>query len=262
MNTLRYKKYSKADKVITVSKAIEITLNRNFEIPNNKLTTIYNLFDIEEIRKVEPTELLEKNDFNILMVGRLEHQKGNWHAIDILSKIVEKGIKNVKLNIIGEGLLKSDLKNLAKKKNVLRHINFLGYKENVYEYMKSSDLFLMTSLYEGFPMVNVEALACGLPVVSVDCKSGPKELLSYDPTIQVNSWLVCEYGILFPEYGLVQKSHEISNKDSEINQMVADNIKSLIKDPSLISDLKVRSYQRALDFDKNNIAEEWIKILR
>lgn len=112
--------------------------------------------------------------FNLLTIGRLSKEKGYNILIDIISDI---NFKNFKLTIIGNGPEKENLKKLVIKKGLKKKILFLGEKKNVNQYFKNCDLFINSSLFEGFPNVVVEALSFGVPVICSDSHGGIGEIL-------------------------------------------------------------------------------------
>ncbi|MBA7508993.1 D-inositol-3-phosphate glycosyltransferase [subsurface metagenome] len=110
-----------------------------------------------------------KNDKIILSVGRLEGAKNPFLLIDSFYNLVKYNL-NVKLLIVGTGSLEKDVIKRVKKYNLQENVKFLGVisSDDVMKLMKISDVFLMTSAFEGMPMSALEALASGLPVVSTD----------------------------------------------------------------------------------------------
>ena len=82
-----------------------------------------------------------------------------------------------RLVIIGEGRDRLELESLAKKLGISDSVCFLGLQKNPYKFMAKSSVFVLSSNQEGFSTVIVEAMACGLPVVSTDCESGPSEII-------------------------------------------------------------------------------------
>jgi glycosyltransferase involved in cell wall biosynthesis len=79
---------------------------------------------------------------------------------------------------LGEGELRTELEALVRRLAVGDHVSMPGFNQNPYAYMASADVFAMSSISEGLPGALIEALACGAPIVSTDCKSGPKEILA------------------------------------------------------------------------------------
>tara|TARA_E500000178_G_C16654533_1_gene587869 strand:- start:138 stop:629 length:492 start_codon:yes stop_codon:yes gene_type:complete len=84
---------------------------------------------------------------------------------------------NFRLYLIGKGYNFNLLSNFIKNSGLQKNIKLAGYKENAFEYINSSDLLVLTSRYEGLPNVLIEAQALGVPIISSDCPSGPKEIL-------------------------------------------------------------------------------------
>jgi glycosyltransferase involved in cell wall biosynthesis len=169
--------YKKADAIICVSEGVAGDLSKIIGSPD-KIKTIYNFIDINKIKKIslESTEskILEICPF-VIAVGRLVKAKDYPTLIEAFSIVCKK--QNVNLVIIGGGVEENNLKELVKKNGVSDKILFLGTKENPYKYMKSSELLVSSSVREGFLNVLVEAMACGIPVISTDCQSGPNEII-------------------------------------------------------------------------------------
>jgi len=113
--------------------------------------------------------------FDLLTVGRLSREKGFNTLIEALSNIKSK---NFRLLIIGDGPEKDNLKRQVKEKKLNKQIIFLGAKKDVDQYFKKSDLFINSSLFEGFPNVVVEALSFGIPVICSNSYGGIGEILN------------------------------------------------------------------------------------
>lgn len=196
--------YNNADVIVGVSKLIKNDLIKNYNISENRIVTIYNPYEVDEIEKLsnEPIEKEYKDIFKdkvIITVGRLTHLKGHWHLIRAFKKINDNN-KNFKLVILGEGEFRDYLQNLIKSLGLTDSVYLLGFKTNPYKYINNSSVFVLPSLSEGFPNALAEAMACGIPVISSDCKSGPREILAPGTNIefQCNEKEYAEYGILIP----------------------------------------------------------------
>ena len=111
----------------------------------------------------------------ILAAGRLQAQKNYSLLIKALSRIRTR--IDVRLIILGEGSKKKKLENLVCKLNLSDAVSMPGWVVNPYAFMGKVDLFVLSSLYEGLPNVLIEAMACGCPIVSTDCPTGPREIL-------------------------------------------------------------------------------------
>lgn len=171
------KAYQNFHKIITQSGDMTLDLLNNINIDRNKIIEINNPVDIKKINKLSNENInIEFNDEerNLLCVGRLVKQKGFDLIIEVISNLNNK---NIKLYILGEGIEKEKLERLIKKKKLERQVFLLGRKENPYIYMKKADLFILSSRYEGFPNVLIEANACGLYAICNNCLGGINEII-------------------------------------------------------------------------------------
>lgn len=164
--------YKKADKLICVSKEIENLVVEKFNFLNT--VTIYNPFEISQI---EIDNEVSQSDKYILFFGRFNEKVKNFSLMleaFFASEIYNSGYS---LYLLGEG---PDLIFIQKKINELdleRFVKIIPFKKNPYEYISKAKFTVLTSHFEGFPMSIIESLAIGIPVVSVNCKSGPKEII-------------------------------------------------------------------------------------
>lgn len=178
-----------SNKVIALSNGVKEDLVNNFNINEEKINVIHNPVEIENIKLLKD-ELVtdfhkEKNEKLIIAVGRLVHQK-DYHTLIRAFAIITKKVKS-RLLILGKGALELELKKEVKSLGLEDKVTFLGFKKNPYKYMKKSDVFILSSKWEGFGHVVVEAMATGTPVISTNCKSGPNEIIKDN-----------DYGILVP----------------------------------------------------------------
>lgn len=172
--------YPLAHNIVAVSNGVARDLSNYANIQPNQICTIYNPVITSELyeRANEPVEhpwLDEDNIPLILGVGRLTKAKDFSTLIRAVS-IVHKSAP-VRLIILGEGDERPNLKALANRLGLSSEVCLLGFSENPFPYYKKSSVFVLSSLWEGLPTVLIEALACGCPVVSTDCPSGPFEIL-------------------------------------------------------------------------------------
>lgn len=256
--------YNRADKVITVSELIKLDLINNFGINKNKIEVIYNPFDcnlIEELSKEEIEKELQplfKNDV-IINVGRLTEQKGQWHLIKAFSEL-KKQNKNVKLAMLGQGELREDLEELVRQLNLEQDVIFLGFRKNPFKYIAKAKVFALTSLFEGFPMCIAEAMACGVPVVSVDCKSGPREMLSRERDLEkvISDIEISDFGILSPSF-----DNEV---DFTGNININEKIYTKALTEMLVSSEVRKNYSKVArnqvrELDVNKIIVKWNKLI-
>jgi len=234
--------YNKSDLVIANSRGNAIDLINNFNI--KKVETVYNPCDIEEILEQSKENIeLNYNGFIFVTVGRLDNGKNHKLIVEAMQHI------NAKLYIVGDGELKKNLELTIENLELQDKVFLLGRQKNPYKYLAKADCFVFSSNHEGFPNVLLEALACSLPIISTDCKSGPREILaprSVSSRQLKDEIEISDYGILTP----------INNRKMMIKAM-----KLIIDNQELRVKYSSKALQRAKEFDKNKIIKEWISLL-
>lgn len=260
--------YSKAYKTICVSKDIERILNEDFKVDNTM--TIYNMVDLEKNIKLSHEELpddakklMGNGKFIFINLGSLFPQKGHWFLIRSFRKVVDV-CADARLFILGEGDLREKLEDLIEKLNLGGNVFLLGNKENVFAFLANSHCFVFSSLWEGLPMTLIEALSLNLPIISTDCKTGPREALcpELDLIEKIEYPYFGKYGILtepFP-YELLFKSLQ-DTPLKEYEDMLAELIINMMENPDL-RDKYAHGRDMAGNFDKNKIIDEWEKLLQ
>lgn len=171
--------YRHADKVVTVSKEVAREFIEYFALPSNKVVTIYNPVPVQAIivkaRWAVDHPFIIDDEYLIISAGRLERVKRFDKLLRILALLRSRAVK-VKLIIAGKGNLESELRELARELMIDDHVDFIGFREDVYAWIAKADLFVLTSDYEGFPMVILESMVCGTPVISSNF-SGVTEII-------------------------------------------------------------------------------------
>lgn len=162
--------YKNSDLIIGNSKELSKDLS---SFVNKNVKTIYNPANDKSIISLSKKRInfLKKKKL-ILNIGRLETQKDHVTLI----KSIED-LNDINLLIIGYGSLINKLKKLIKEKKLTHRVKIMTNVSNPYPYLKRADLFILTSLYEGFPNVLTEAIMLKIPIISSNCRSGPKEIL-------------------------------------------------------------------------------------
>ena len=123
-----------------------------------------------------PTKVSSLKNKKIISIGRLEHQKGYDILIDVWN-IISKKYPDWTLEIYGEGSERENLQNKVNKLGLGKSFLLKGVVKNIQDKYLESSIYVMSSRYEGFGMVLVEAMSCGLPVISFDCPCGPKDII-------------------------------------------------------------------------------------
>jgi glycosyltransferase involved in cell wall biosynthesis len=174
----RIRKAYEGKKVIAVSDGVLRDLTDELGISTAARVTINNPFDIEELRSLaaEPCSLAG-GDY-LVHVGRFGHQKRHDRLFGALARSAYKG----RLVLVGSGSQRevASLAELVEASGLAHRIELAGFQENPYPYVRHARALVLSSDYEGFPNVLVEALICGTPVVSTRCRSGPDEILTGD----------------------------------------------------------------------------------
>jgi glycosyltransferase involved in cell wall biosynthesis len=259
--------YPRADETVCVSKDTERILNESYGIQNTQ--TIYNMMNLNENIKLSTEKLpdkykklFEEKNFNFINMGRLTHQKGQWFLIRSFRKVVDQH-ENARLFILGEGKLKKELEDLTNKLNLNKNVFFLGVQENVFPFLKKCECFIFSSLWEGLPIVLIEALSMNLPIISTDCKTGPREILC--PELDLKKKIpypnYCKYGILNQPFEdkLVFKNLDKIILDKSEN-MLLDLMVKMIEDPFLRE--KYSNGRRMSEkFDEEEIMKTWEDLL-
>lgn len=168
---LRFLIYQRATRVGVVSKQSiayfpSLWRDKIFSIPNPA-------FLQPELKSLP---VIEFQNPCIVAMGRLSFQKGFDILLKAFAKLKDKHFQ-WKLFILGEGSLRSELEIMSQSLKIDDRVTFLGNVKNPYAHLKQANLFVLSSRYEGFPNVLCEAMACGLPVVSTNCPTGPEEII-------------------------------------------------------------------------------------
>jgi glycosyltransferase involved in cell wall biosynthesis len=180
-NSIRWT-YSFAHGIIAVSEGVKQDLCRLGGFAPSKVCVIYNPAangaSSERLPSRDSKELWgEGFNFHILSVGTLKAQKD--HATLIRAFAMLPKFLIAKLIILGEGKLREELEELIRELRLQNEVELPGFVIDPSPWFRSADLFVLSSGYEGFGNVIVEALEHGVPVVSTDCLSGPAEILEY-----------------------------------------------------------------------------------
>jgi glycosyltransferase involved in cell wall biosynthesis len=172
--------YPLADHIVAVSQGVKNDIQDFLNLDSKTISVIFNpvvtsqlLIDSE--RFPNHPWFLDDTVPIILGAGRLTQAKDFATLIRAFS-IVRK-TRHARLVILGEGHEKESLQTLADELDLTNHIFLPGFVTNPHGFMKKAAVFVLSSLWEGLPTVLIEALACGTPVVSTDCPSGPSEIL-------------------------------------------------------------------------------------
>ncbi|VXB68371.1 Glycosyltransferase [Flavobacterium sp. 9AF] len=224
----------KVNTFVSVSKNIKEKLENKFQ--NVVIEVISNGFDFEKVTQLSLAETSNMPQFNfIIAIGRLAKEKQFDKLIEIYATSILP-INNIHLLFLGEGEQEKFLKEKCNTLGMNEMIHFLGFQDNPYVYQKKAMFSILCSAFEGFPMVILESLAVGTPVISFDCPTGPSEMIVHH-----------ENGLLIEN----QNFSELQNK-----------MEWLIQHPKFIELYKKQSIKSVANFENNVILERWNSILK
>jgi glycosyltransferase involved in cell wall biosynthesis len=231
--------YPFADRIVAISDGVREYLVSELKLPEGKIVLIYNPVDIQRIRQLSQEQvddpwLGNQDKPVVLWVGRIAAIKGLKYLICAFESVLKQ--VDARLIIVGEGSEQNALENLVIQKGLQGKVRFAGFQSNPYRYMSRSSVFAFPSLSEGFGMVLVEAMACGLPVVSTDCIAGPSEVLQNG-----------RCGILVP----------VGDADA-----LAKGIVRILTNPQLREQLIAAAANRATDFEATNVVASYEMLFR
>jgi glycosyltransferase involved in cell wall biosynthesis len=169
--------YPIADARVVVSRGAADDLARLSGINRERFEVIYNPVERVEIAQLSPAKVSWGGDgARIISVGTLKAQKNHKLLIRSFARLRERIA--AKLMIVGEGALRSELQEEAERLGIKEDVLLPGFTHDVADLLASADLFVLSSDYEGFGNVLIEAMRCGVPVVTTDCPSGPAEIVA------------------------------------------------------------------------------------
>lgn len=228
-----YKRYEASKAVIGVSEGICQHLKHYYNFSN--LKCIYNFYDDSEDIATDSIQSFKEFDSFVIAVGRLNNK------IKQFDKLIEAYSQSVLprnrvgLLIFGKGNSKGDLERLINELELTSHVKLMGFSNKVKPYIKASRFLILSSLYEGLPMVLIEALAIGTPVVSFDCKSGPSEIVISN-----------QNGILVEDQNFIA---------------LTDAMNKMIEDQDLYKSIKANAIPSVKKFSKETLLKQWQELL-
>ena len=259
--------YKQSDMIVVVSNGIKKELIHHFKLMPEMITTVNNGISIADIlvnskKEISSDYLRLAKNYSILIAHcRLAKQKNLNALLDIMASLPRNA--SIKLVILGDG----ELREILLKRCLFLNLSvfsiwngepwkdnldvyFLGHQHNPYPFLKHATLYMMTSLWEGFPLSLCESLACGLPMMASDCYTGPREILC--PELTPGEPLLIPYisscGILMP----------IPNSKNQIS-VWSKTIMTIINNGELRSALSTAALKRSRDFDRNTVEDQWRK---
>ena len=264
--------HNRADRVVTVSRDLAAEM-RSLGVRPDKVLTINNFFDVDGIITKSREELAPKEQalFDgppvLVTAGRLAPQKNHAALLDLFATVRAK--TRAKLAIVGDGELRSPLVERAHALGLQtyeawsgeepppdRDVYFLGHRANPYPYIGAGTLFVLPSLFEGFPLALCEAMACGVPVVAADCATGPREILAPSSAIPEQPIGHAETG----DFGMLMPLLKAGEGYASAVDVWSDTVAGLLDDPAERSPLAAAGRRRVEDFTAAKIVPQWLAL--
>lgn len=253
----------KADKIICCAKEMADELKEKYHVRETE--TLYNPCDTDKIRSLaeSPLEETEAAFFDegpvVVSMGREDDVKGYWHLVKSFA-LMKKEISGAKLMIIGEGSF-TEYKKLAEDLGIADSVWFTGVKKNPFAYLQKASLFIMTSIMEGFPNALVEAMAVGVAVMSVNCKTGPSEILSehYETVTDNKRVYRSEYGVLLPVISPVKNLAAGETEPEE--QVMAKEAVRILQNEDILKSMQAAGRKRSETFSVQRYLERLADML-
>lgn len=224
VNLFLYRRlYSRADSVISTSQLMKLDLDRLFDLQNNHLAipNAHDLPGIQEKALEEPSTFdFDPQKLYMISAGRLVARKKVDHSISALAHLKNK-YPQLELLVLGDGPMRESYKRHAQKMAVQNSVHFLGHIHNPFSYLSRADVFVLSSEDEGLPLILIESLICGTPIVSSDCKSGPREILA--PDTDVRNLLADEAEIEETDFGLLYPVGNVPALVMAIDRILSDS---------------------------------------
>lgn len=173
--------YGRADGIVSVSEGVADDLSRAVDLPRERITTIYNPVVDAGFRDRASASLAHPwfrpgEPPVVLGIGRFNDEHKNFSVLIEALALVRKRLP-ARLMILGEGGDRGRYEALIRRRGLSDSVELPGFIDNPLPYLRHAGCFALSSTHEGLPAVLIEALACGCPVVSTDCPSGPREIL-------------------------------------------------------------------------------------
>ena len=250
--------YRCSNLIVAVSKGIKMDLIDMYSIADSKIDVIPNFTKFRGIFSFRGSM---HSPINLITVGRLEEVKAQWHLFHAINEI-KNTIPNISLFVLGKGDLTGYYLKLISELKLHDYIHLVGFQSEVEGYYEKSDIFLLSSNYEGFGNVLIEAMNHGLPIISTDVPYGPKEILNPSGVdLYVNDETIVDekFGLLV-DHRNNPKSNHIGYKDDFIVNQFVDKIQLLIENKELYNHYSRQSLRRVRDFSEDKIVNQWIKL--
>ncbi|QKG58585.1 glycosyltransferase [Hymenobacter sp. BRD128] len=258
---------------MTVSRELRQELIGAYGIAPERITVINNFFHIDQMlaKAHEPIEPQYEQLFsqpNVLVTsGRLTVQKNQLPLLDVFAALRQRQ-PDSKLVFLGDGERRAALLERTQELGLRAYqawnndpldqeydVYYLGFQKNPFRYLRRATLFVFPSDWEGFPLALCEAMVCGVPVVTTDCPTGPREILAptTPPTHVATTTEWADYGVLMP----------LLSADFQQSALAewANTLYLLLQDPARRTYYARQGQLRVQDFTPAKMMQKWLHII-
>jgi glycosyltransferase involved in cell wall biosynthesis len=265
--------YNRADRIVTVSRDVGPELV-SLGIELRKIHTINNFFEAHAIASaaaeaLPPEELKIFDDAPVLVTAaRLHAQKNPLAMLDVMAAL--RRLRPARLVWVGDGPMHEAVVERAQELGLAlwdagngappaeaADVYLVGNRVNPFPCIARSKLFVLPSLWEGFPMALCEAMACGVPVVSADCATGPREILAPASGMPDQPIKEAEMG----DFGLLMPLLRTGNSYQSAIAAWAETLSRLLDDPAERNRLAAAGRRRVEDFTPEKIVPQWLDLI-
>lgn len=229
--------YPKAERIVAVSQGVAKELVEMGLAGPDQLSVIPNAgidANVPDAKDVHLGERVRTGKSLLVACGSLTHQKGYPYLLEAFRQV--RSQEAAELWILGEGDQRDNIESRVTELGLEEHVSLLGFRDNPFKFMAMADVFVLSSLWEGFGNVIVEAMACGTPVVSTDCPHGPGEIISHE-----------ENGLLVPP----------ADADA-----LSEALLRVLRDQCLQGKMAENGKERAHDFHASKIGQQYLDLFR
>lgn len=244
--------YNLADWIVVISSYSAKELSEIYRVKKKKMIKIPNPVILDKVSYTKKE--WEYGNHTVICVGRHIECKQQDIAIKAFSRVAEL-VEDAKLIICGEGPQKQYLEKLIKALRLQDKVYLLGFQDDITYYYEHAKVFLLTSDNEAFGNVVVEAMAAGLPVISLNSPGGPPEILGCKKTI-VNETEYARYGIITPRLQS-SKGIKATDQEKELGNIVAD----LLINEKLRKHYSDMAKKRVKHYNYKRIMKLWDKLI-
>ena len=251
-----YRYYNEADAIVACSYGVEYEMVSVFGIKKELITSIYNFVQKDKIRQMarqgESQLNCEKKD--IVWIGRLDEIK-NIHRLLIQFSILIKTNDNIRLLIIGSGDQEEAIYKDIEELGIERDVIVMPNTKNPFTYLAHAEMCVLTSKSEGCPNVILEAMSLSVPVVSVDCLGGPRELLD-----DITDYSIVLTGIIRGKRGLLVEN--LKSDDDGSTHMFSDAMEMMLNDRDYAKACR-KAQKEYMNYYKNEkLLKQWMDVIQ